>query len=438
MKIREILLLVVIVCLGGLVHIVHTGKIAFFDGDLEWGGIGWGKSWSYEEAQTIEGPIPAQVEVINAHGAVDVRAGDQAAISLKLRKRIWRRTEKDALEISGRLKPVINRKGDRLVISTTRDEFKRRNFETTFILVVPKGTAVEIFNSYGTVTAVGLASGNIENRHGRVDAADIAGRLSVFTTYEDVDIARVGAECSITSRHADVRLRGAAGPVTVDHSYGKITAEDAAASADIVGSHSQVVCRRIKGPLTVRTSYEKVSLTDVGPATVVGHHAPVAAERVDGNLKVSTSYEDVRAEDVRGDFDVEGKSVGVTGRGIAAREIRVVTSYKGLDLGGFTGRAEISLSHGDAVLAPLRLEYPIEVKNVYSTIRFTWPDGDKGPFEARARGGEVKWGLAVPPSLNTTNGEAVVRAFEDRAGRPTVLILTTHGDIIVGDKASQQ
>ena len=437
MKIREILLLVLIICVGAFVHLVHTGKLTF-DGDWETGGIGWGKSWSYEETQTIEAPIPALIEVINAHGAVDIRGADQATVSLKFRKKIWRRTEKDALEVAAKLKPMIVRKSDRITISVNRDEFKKPNFETSFILVVPRNTFAEIINSYGTVTAVGLATGRIENRHGRVDASDIEEKLSVTSSYEDVEIAHVGADCVITAKHADVRVSGVAGRMTVDHSYGKVTAEDGGSTGEIIGSHSEVVCRRIKGPLEVRTSYEKVSLVDVGPATVHGLHSAVTADGVDGNLKVTTSYENVRAMDVRGDLDVEGKSVGVYGRGITAREIRIVTSYENLDLAQYSGRAEISLAHGDAVLSPSTLEFPVEVKNIYSNIRFIWPEGDRGPFEARSHGGEIKWGLTVPPSLNTTNGESVVKAFEDRLGKPTVVLLTTHGDIDIEETHAQK
>jgi len=430
MRAREVLLLIFIILVGTLAYVIHTGEISF-DGDWEVGVIGAGRSWSYEESMIVEAPVPALVEVINSHGAVDIRGVDRADISLRLRKKIWRRTEKEALEIAGKLKAEIDRKGDRIVISINRDEFKKRNFETSFVLEVPRQTAVEIENSYGKVTAVNLVSGKIGNRHGRVDVSDIDGSLSVDGSYEDIDIVRVGAGCAVVSRHADVSVMGVAGRLTIDHSYGKVTAEDAAAGADIIGSHSAVVCRNIKGPVDVRTSYEKVALTDVGPAVVRGHHAPVTAERVDGDLKVSTSYEKVKALDVRGNLDVEGKSVGVYGRGISGREIRVATSYEDLDLGEFTGRASISLAHGDARLAPSSADVPIEIRNTYSTIRFAWPAGDRGPFEARSRGGEIKWGLAVPPSLNTTNGEAVVKAFEDRAARPAVTIQTTHGDIIV-------
>jgi hypothetical protein len=428
MKAREVLLLILIVAAGVFFHYAHTGKLNL-DGDWEWGIFDFGVSYSYEESQTIEAPLPARLEVRNAHGDIDVRSADQEDIRLTLHKKIRRRKEAEAREVADMLKPVITRTGDRIIISSNRGEFKKRNFETSFTLVVPRNMGVTIENSYGTVKAAGIRGGEIVNPHGEVAVADVGGELAVTNSYEDVDIEGVGASCRVSAKHSDVSVRNVGGEVSVDHSYGKVIIEDTAADATVRGDHTEVDGQRIKGRVDVRTSYERISLRDVGPAVVNGHHAAVEAEGVAGGLSVATSYENVRVEDIRGDLTVEGKSVEVTGRSIAAREVRITTSYENLDLAGYSGSAIISLSHGDAVLAPSSLDFPIEVKNVYSTVRLFLPKGERGPIEVRSRGGEIKWGLAEPPSVNQTNGEAVVKAFLDRIQRPGILLSTTYGDI---------
>jgi hypothetical protein len=430
MKTREVLLLILIVAFGVFFHFAHTGKL-FINTDWDWDSadIGWGKSFSYEDTMVIEAPIPSRVEIRNAHGEVDVRSVDRETIGLRIRKRIRRKTEKEAIEVAGLLKAVVVRGADRIEIGVNRDDFKKRNFETDLIIEVPLRTEAVIFNSYGKATVVGLSSARIENTHGAVDASDISGALSITNSYEDIDVSGARASCDLTGKHADIRVRETSGPLAIRHSYGKVTAEDGASTATVYGEHSEVICRRIKGAVEVHTSYEKTTLDNVGPSTVTGHHSAVTADRVSGDLKVTTSYENVRAEGVQGDFSVEGKSVGVIGKGIAGREIRIATSYENLDLSDFSGRTSISLAHGDAVLAPASLEFPVDIQNTYSTVRWIWPAGDRGPIEARARGGEIKWSLAVPPDLNTTNGESVVKAFTDRAGRPSVTIRTTYGDI---------
>ena len=429
MKAREVLLLILIVVVGVVFYQARTGGIRI-DGDWE-GPFGGGRTFDFEESLTLEGPIPARIEVRNAHGEVEVRGAEQETVTVTLLKKVRRRTEAEARAVADRLKAVIVRDDGRLEISTNREEFEKKGFETSFRLIVPAGAEVVVANSYGTITASGVRSATIDNPHGRVDAADVAEDVSVTNSYEDVALSRVGSSCRVTARHADVRVRQAEGDVRIDHAYGKIEVSDAAAGATIAGEHTEVSLLRVKGAVDVRTTYEKVSLVDVGPATVVGQHAPVAADGVHGALKVATTYAGVRATGIQGDLDVEGKSVGVVGRSIAAGTIRIATSYEDLDLADFTGRAEIGLSNADAVLAPAALTSAIDVKNVYGTVRFVWPKGARFPFVGRSKGGDVKWGLADHPDVETTNGEALVKAFGGGVEGASVTLSTSYGDIVV-------
>ena len=434
MKAKEVLFLILIVAVGVFFHYAHTGKLDL-DGDWEWGIFDIGVSYSFEESQTIEAPLPARLEVHNAHGDIDIWSADQEDIRLTLHKKIRRRKEAEASKVADKLKPVVTRTGDRIIIATNREEFKKRYFETSFTLVVPRNLDVVIENSYGTVKAAGIRSCEIVNPHGEVAVTDVEGGLIVKNSYEDVDIESIGASCRVSAKHSDVSVRSVGGEVWVEHGYGKVIVEDASADATVKGDHTEVAGQRIKGRVDVRTSYEKVSLRDVGPAVVNGHHSVVEAEAVAGDLKIATSYENVWVDDIRGDLTVEGKSVEVSGKSIAAREVRITTSYEDLDLADFTGSAIISLSHGDALLTPSSLDFPIEVKNVYSTVHIFLPKGERGPIEARSRGGEVKWGLAEPPSISQTNGETVVKAFLDRIQRPTIVLSTSYGDIYMEEAA---
>jgi hypothetical protein len=429
MKAKEVLLLILIVVVGVVFYQARTGGIRI-DGDWE-GPFGGGRIYDFEESLTLEGPIPARIEIRNAHGEVEVRGADQETVTLTLLKSIRRRTEAEARAVADKLKPVVVRDAVRVEISTNREEFERKGFETSFRLAVPAGTEVVVTNSYGTVSASGVRSAAIDNSHGRVDAADVPGEVSVTNSYEDVAVSRVGSSCRVTARHADVRVREAGGDVQIDHAYGKVEVSDAAAGATIAAEHAELSLLRVKGAVDVRTTYEKVSLVDVGPATVVGHHAAVSADGVRGSLKVATTYEDVRANDIRGDLDVEGKNVGVVGKAIAADRIRIATSYGGLELADFTGGVAVSLSHGDAVLAPAAITSAIDVKNAYGTVRFVWPKGARVPFEGRSTGGEIKWGLAERPDIETTNGEALVKAFAGAAGGPSVTLSTSYADVVV-------
>jgi hypothetical protein len=435
MKAREVLLLVLIVLAGVVFYQARTGGIRI-DGDWE-GPFGGGRSFDFEESLTLESPVPARIEIRNAHGDVEVRGADQGTVKLTFLKEVRRRNESEARAVADALKPVVKREADRLEISTNREAFPKKNFTTSFRLVVPSGTDVVIVNSYGTVTVSGVRSGTIDVPHGRVDAADVSGDLAVTNTYEDVAVTRVGAACRVSSRHADVLVGQVGGEVRIDHAYGKVEVSDAAAGVTIAAEHAELSLLRVKGAVDVRTTYEKVSLVDVGPATVVGEHMAVAADGIGGALKVVTTYAGVRANGVRGDLDVEGKSVGVVGHSIAAGTIRIATSYEDLDLADFTGRADVSVSHADAVLAPGTITSAIDVKNVYGTVRFFWPKGARVPFEGRSKGGEVKWRLADRPDIETTNGEALVKAFAGAAGGPSVTLSTSYADVVVEEQGAR-
>lgn len=432
MKAKEVLLLILIVAAGVTFYEARTGGL-WIDGDGA--PFGAGRAYTYEDSMTLEGPVPPLIELRNAHGDVEVRGAATESVSLTFRKVVRRRKEAQAKAVADKLKAVVRREAGRIEISTNRSDFEKKGFETDFRLIVPEGVEIAVENSYGTVTATGLAAARIDNAHGKVDAADIAGPLSTVSTYEDVDVARVGA-CAISARHADVDIRQAGGDVRVDHAYGRVSVSDAAAGVIVQGSHTEASLLRIAGAVEVRTSYEKASLVDVGPATILGEHADVSAEGIGGPLKVATTYADVRARDVRGDLDVEGRSVGVVARSVAAGLIRVATSYEDLDLADFTGRVDIGVSHAAAVLAPAALDAAIEVRNAYGAIRFVWPKGARLPFEGRSKGGSVKWLLAERPDIETSNGESLLKAFSADTGGPAVTLSTSYADIVVEESPS--
>ncbi|MHB8095648.1 MAG: DUF4097 family beta strand repeat-containing protein [Candidatus Aminicenantales bacterium] len=436
MKAKEIWLLILIVLGGILLFQVHTGRLDI-DGGWGDGWIGRGETFTYMETQTVDEPIPSRIVIRNEHGDIDVRGEERADVSLTFRKKIRRENEEEALAVSNKLKPAIRKEGDSLVIASNREEFKTGNVDTDWTLLVPKGLDVTIENAYGTVKLDGVRSGSIDNRHGSVSVAGVDGPVTIVNSYEDVEVDRIQSSCHISCRHADVRVRNAGGEVRIENEHGNVLVEDAAADAVVSGEHIEVIGRRIRGRVNIRNSYEKVTLTGVGPAEINGHHSDVEAGDVSGGLKIRSNYANIRVNRVQGGLDVDGKSLAVTARSARGGDIRVVSSYEDVEILDFTGKTAVFLSHGDAVLVPASIDFPIEVTNSYSTIHFTIPEGGCGPLEARSQGGEVHWGLSAIPSLNQTNGEALVKAFLDRTDISPVSLRTSYADIEIGDGPRQ-
>jgi hypothetical protein len=428
MKFREVLLVVVLILAGLVVYQVQTGHWNLdFNWDNEFGIVG--REYTIEETRTIEAPLPPAIEILNGHGWVEVRGGDQANVQLTFKKVVWRRTEEEAKDVAGRLKYSLITAADKLTLTTNRDEFRRKNFETGFILTVPRAMIVRITNGYGVVRVEGIKEATVNNRHGELYASDIQGSCTLETSYEDLEAQKIQGECRITNSHGDVRASSVAGDLWIGTSYAQVRVEDAGQKADIRGSNVAVDARRVTGAVTVDTSYEKVILNDVGPATVSGHNMAVTADNVRGDLDVRTSYEDVRATDVKGRFLVEAHNSAVTAAGIGGGEISVRTSYENVTLDDFSAEVTVVLRNGNIVLEPRDLNHGMDVRNEYGTIQLAWPAGETPRFEARSKGGEVEWGLSEKPDVEQTNGVSLIKAFTANSAGPLVYLSTTYENI---------
>jgi DUF4097 and DUF4098 domain-containing protein YvlB len=433
MKFREILLVLALLAIGFVVYEAQTGKWDFtfsWEDDV----FGWGRSYAFEETQTIQAPLPSALEVDNSHGWVEVRGADQEAVQLTFQKKVWRRDEGAARAIADRLHFKVDRTAERLSLTTNRDEFTPRNFETGFILTVPRRMAVSVTNSYGRVKVEAVREVEVQNRHGAMFVADVAGPCRLEGSYEDIEASNLRASCRVVGSHANVKVLSVAGDLVAESTYAEIRFEDIGGKAEIIGSHASVDGRRVKGPVTVDTSYENVSLADIGAARVRAKHASVEAVDVHGDLDVQTTYEPIRARNIEGNVTVSGNNVEVSASTVKGREISIETSHEGVDLADFSARVQVSVHHGNVTLSPSDLKFPLVVRGEYANIDLYWPAGETSPFEAQSKGGSVHWGLAARPSLEKTNGTSVVKAFVENADKPGVNLSTTYGDIRVEEK----
>jgi hypothetical protein len=428
MKFREVLLVVVLILAGLVVYQVQTGH---WNLDFNWGDdfIGAGREFTTEETRTIKAPLPPAIEVVNGHGWVEVRGGDEADIQLTFKKDVWRKTEEEARDIADRLKYTLTTAADKLMLATNRDEFRKKNFETGFILTVPRTMIVRITNAYGAVRVEGVREAMVHNRHGELYASDVQGPCTLETSYEDLEAQKIQGECRIANSHGDVRAVAIAGDLWIETSYAQVRVEDAGQKADIRGSHVDVDARRVQGAVQVETSYEKVFLFDVGPAAVSAQHSAVTAENVRGDLDLRTSYEEVRATGVQGRFLVDAHNASVSATGIGGREISVKTSYENVELADFAAEVTVVLRNGNVLLKPRDLKHGMDVRNEYGTIDLAWPAGETPRLEARSKGGEVEWGLSEKPDVEQTNGVSLIKAFTANSGSPLIYLSTTYENI---------
>jgi DUF4097 and DUF4098 domain-containing protein YvlB len=429
MKFKEFVLVAVLVLAGLVLFQFKTGRWSL--DDLEWGDESWfaGQEAAAEETRTIEAPVPAVLEIENGHGWVDVRGADQDNVQLTFKKTVWRRKEADARAVLDQIKYSLTATAEALVLRTNREEFRRRNFETGFILTVPRGTVVRVVNGYGAVRVDGVRETRVRNRHGEVLASNVAGACDLETSYEDAEVREIAGACRVVNSHADVRAGAVKGDLTVRTSYARIRVDDAGGLADLGGTNTDVEANRVAGAVTVDTSYEKVTLRDVGPAKVTGHNMAVTAEGVRGDLEVQTSYEPVRVAGVEGRLTVEAHNASVQATGVGGPVLTVRTSYENVTLADFSAETSVVCRQGAVSLAPRDMKRGLDVRNENGPIELVWPSGQKARVEARSKGGSVNWGLADRPDVDETNGVALIKAYGGEAGAPLVYLSTTYDSI---------
>lgn len=428
MKAKEVFALILIIVAGVGFYHFQTGKL-----NLSWDWDGFfmfgHEDYFFEETQTLEPPYPETLRVVNSHGDVEIQGTDKETVSFTLAKRIWRRNEAEAKEISDKLRPVVAREGDRLTLSTNREEFSKRNFETNFRVVVPRRTKAEIVNSHGRVRTVHLSAVTAGNRHGKVVVSSISGPVEVRNSHEDVDIEDVGTDCRVESSHSAVSVARVGGGVNISNRHGSIRLEDISGGAIIDSHHTEVECRNVVGRVEVANSFEKVAVSRAGSLKVQGRHSTVEAEDIGGPVEIRTSHEIVRLTDIRGSVNITGRNMAVSGKNIFGEEISISTSHENVELIEFAGKTTLWLTHGNAVLQPASIPGPLEVRGEYADITFFWPTGERHPFEARTRNGEIDWRLPDAVNYEKADGTAVVRAFLAENEKPLIFISTTYADI---------
>jgi len=442
MKTKEFFLLILIIAAGVILFHAETGRIEDLNigWDPDWGDFfsGWGQEFTYQETREIEPSPAAALEVVNNHGSVEVQGNATDKISITLVKRIWRRKEAEARGTAESLQLIVQDDGQKVLVTTNREQVKRRRFETDFSISVPPGFKVTVQNSYGLVKAVQTGETTISNSHGEVMARDIRGKLSVQNSYEDVDVAGVASDSLVRSGHAEVVLRQAQGQVQVDHSYGSVRLEDIAGNVTITAPHSDIIGLRLAGTVKVESSYEPISLTETGSVQVDGHHSDLKLEAIRGDVGITDSYGTAELLGVTGKLTVNGDNLAVIGRRLEGPENSVSSSYQDVHLADFTGTTTVTLRHASLRLEPGLLVGDLRVEGEYCPIELAWPAGGRFPFASQTRNSEIHWELSTPPSFKSSNGVSVLKAFQEVTGKPLISLTTSYGDITVEEATAAE
>ena len=430
MKAKEIILLILIIVVGILFHQLYTGKIdVFFDLDEDFVVIS--NEFDYEDYQELKPPFPALLQVTNSYGDVEIQGTNEEKIAVTLRKKVWRRKKDVAQEIADELKMVIQEEADRLVISTTRDEFRRKNFKLSFKISVPMSMDVKVNNSYGTVQVFDVRNTDITNHNGKIHASNITGQLVLENSYKTVEVENIDNDLELESHSSSVYVSQVKGKAHIVHRYGEIHLDDISKDVKVEGSHSEIYGENLAGPVEIESSYKKISLFDVGPTKIKGYSSTIEVEGAEELIDIKNDYGKVLVTNIDGNLVIDGKNLEVTGKSIVSDKIDITSSYRNIELTEFSGKTTIVLSNGEILLDPYPLTHPIEVKGEYANIKLRWPLGKKYRFEAKVKNGEIEWGLPVEISVQEEDHTRTVTAFSQEKESPSIFLSTSYRTIWV-------
>ncbi|MGD9345439.1 MAG: hypothetical protein PVH84_06220 [Candidatus Aminicenantes bacterium] len=428
MRSKEILLLILLVAAGIFLYYAYTDK---FDWDIVWGDDFLFKleEFQFEESHTIDPPFPRSIHVVNRHGDIKIRGTDEDRIVVNMKKTIRRRTEEEAREVATRLKMVTERTANDLVLTTNRGEFRKKRFHTSFAISVPKDADITVTNTYGAVEVSNAGSTNIHNSYGKVIITDVSGELRVKNKYDDVNIQRVSAECTIDSNNSSVDVTEVDGTVRVFHRYGDVNLKDISRDVIVDASNAEIVCRNVEGLADVQSTYRDIILTNVGAAKVQAKNCEIQMNEVKDYSVIGGNYCGVKLINILGDLKIDATNTSVYGKSILGSKITIDTTYRDVELEDFAGETTILHSNGKILLTPKPLTQTLVVRGKYSDINLYWPAGGTYPTEAENKGGDIEWNLPYELSFQKENSVSMIKAFMGETESPLISLHTTYGTI---------
>jgi DUF4097 and DUF4098 domain-containing protein YvlB len=412
----------------------------------------YGPSYTFDAQQTVPVPAGTTIEVDNAFGGVDVRAGEPGQVKIALRKVVFRPTEPQARAFASDVQIKAALEGTALRVGTNRDELENRaegrevGFETHFEVTVPPATAVTVRNEHGRVEVADAAAADVTSSFDAVRVERVAGPARIQSRHGDVAASTVGGDLSLVARHGRVDVEDVQGRVTVDSEHGDVAA---ARTGGLVvrATHGEVAVDGVRGDLEVHGQHGPVRARDVsGAASVEGSFGDAQLEKVGGGARVTVSHGGIDASDVVGGVTAEASFSGVTlariggpvqvkvaHGGVKARALekgaQVTASGDDVEIDGFRGDVRVEVERGGVVLVPAgALTDRVWVSAVHGAVRLEVPAGSRFALDATAEPGEVEVG--VPGLVLTSTSSGVAKGEIGGGGNP-VHLQARHGDVRV-------
>lgn len=461
MKLRKAALFFMIVSFGLIIEGISVTRSVMEDGglgaflssrlteDIPFAGLARfrGPSTEFTETETADASGIAGIEVSNEFGDVRVRRTEDpnAEIGVSLRKEVFTRRSEGAEEVSEKVKLVVNREGNLLKISTTRDSKADYRVRTHIEIDTPTPLDTRIINRHGRIVVEGAKAVNVSGEFDEMHVADISGECSAKNRHGSLEVISAALGCRVEVEYGDAHVEKLMAASTVQVSHGNLNAVDLAAlSANLRFADMQA--RTIAGDLTSDGEHSDLRIDDVKGDVTLNNQGDIDLQNVAGRVSIDNqrghvrllkaaaavliknTYDTVAASDIGGLLEVVNRHGAIRAQRFV-KGATLETDNEDVDARDFSGLLKITANRGDISIKPLRaVNFPIEVSVDIGDIDLGLPDSVNAIVDASVERGEVQGDVGALKS--SERGKRALSATIGQGG-PLLKLRSRLGDITV-------
>ena len=461
MKFRKVALFIVIVSFGLIVEGINVTRNVIndesfggfrgieFDGDFPSFRISKfsGPSQDFTETETSEAKGITGIEISNAFGDVTVRrtSDPKAQIGVSLRKEVFTRRSESAEGISDKVKLVVNREGNILKISTTRNPKANYRVKTHIEIDTPEPLDTNITNRHGKIVVEGARAVNVSGEFDEMRVVDVTGECTARNRHGSLEVVSAALGCRVNVEYGDAHVERLMAPSEVEVSHGNLNAIDLVAltaklkfsdlqarkiagALSCEGEHSDLRIDDVKGDVTLNNRGDIDLQNVLGKVSIENRRGHVRLLKAASSVSVKNSFESVEASDVGGFLDITTEHGEIRAQRFL-KGARLESDSEDVDADDFAGPLRVVATRADVSLKPLRkLLSPIDVQIDIGNVRLALPDSVNALLDASVERGDVIGEVGALKS--SEQGKRLLKATIGSGG-PLLKLRSRLGDINV-------
>ena len=359
-----------------------------------------GNGWS----EVVSGSLPSlrNLKVSADFGAVTVRGGSPQGITYTVRKHLNSGSESYARHQFELFAVRAVQKADFAVLEAECSGAERISVDITvnvprelaFAKLETRGGRVEVANIAGRVEA--------ETAGGSIYLKDIGGAVHAETSGGSIEVGNIGGDVKLETAGGGISIHSVNGKVRAETAGGGIELDSATQSAYLSTAGGSIQVKKCDGDLRALTRGGSVEIGDVGGGATL--------ESAGGNIRVASAKSTVHASTSGGGIRLTGLTHGVTAKTAAGPIYAEFTAAK-----GSFSESDLETSVGD-VIVYLPADLPVTVRATIDAAMGHKMVSDFPEVKIAQEGGE--WGAREIDGQGAING-----------GGPLLKIRTTGGNV---------